>query len=264
MSIKRNLDVWAHLIKMQLYHDLAYPSQFICNIISSVLFTMAGPILGIVLYTNTLGFPGWSFHQFILLYGSFALWVGISSTVFIAAIWRIVRAIQRGDFDKYMIRPIKPHVFVLMHGWDYDGLGRVGMGLILIFYAALKLDLMVNITGLLTYLWVMVLGIMFTIGEIWLVLGLAFKFIKTDAVMHVFGVLFEFSKYPLTIYRGPVKFFLTFVFPVGLVAFYPASALLGFLSAKDLAIATLVSFGFFFMGYIAFWWGMRRHTSAGG
>jgi ABC-2 type transport system permease protein len=262
--IKKHLKTWGKLIKTQLAHDMTHPNQFFLHIIASAIFVIAGPILGLVIYGTSKGFPGWDFNQFILLYGSFSIFAGIAGTVFIAMVWRVLPLIQRGEFDKFLLRPLSTSAFMIMQGWDFDGLGRLATGIILVLYAGVSMNLSLNTYSVLSYFFIMSFSILFLIGEMLLVVGLAFKFVKTHSIMEVFHILFEFGKFPMTIYSRPLKFGLSFIIPVGIAAFYPASALMGWIKIGEIIGLGIACTVFLFIGYGVFKWGIKHYTSAGG
>jgi ABC-2 type transport system permease protein len=55
----------------------------------------------------------------------------------------------------------------------------------------------------------------------------SFKWVGNSRIPEIFDSLMNFGKYPLTIFPSVVRGLATFVIPVGMIAFYPANALLG-------------------------------------
>ena len=56
--------------------------------------------------------------------------------------------------------------------------------------------------------------------------------VKVDNLSYLFGSLFDAGRWPITVFRGALRFVFTFVFPLALMTTYPALALLGKLDAK--------------------------------
>lgn len=93
--------------------------------------------------------------------------------------------------------------------------------------------------------------------------GLLFRWVGSSRVYDIFDAFTFFGQYPGTIYARSFQHFITYVIPVGMIAFAPASVLLGragWHAAGGAAVSLL-----FLAAGIGYWHGMLRHyTSAGG
>lgn len=78
----------------------------------------------------------------------------------------------------------------------------------------------------------------------------------------VYGALWQFGRYPVSIYRQPVRFVLTWLLPVAFVATFPAAALTRGASPGLLLAGLLVGFGAILVVRAVWGAGLRRYTSA--
>jgi ABC-2 type transport system permease protein len=89
-------------------------------------------------------------------------------------------------------------------------------------------------------------------------------FVKTGIIWSILDTVFEFTRYPLTIYGGFLQFVLTFILPFSLSSFYPVEALLGRLNMWLLVPITGASILFVLFSTMMFKLGLKKYTSAGG
>jgi ABC-2 type transport system permease protein len=70
--------------------------------------------------------------------------------------------------------------------------------------------------------------------------------VGNSRIPEIFDSIMTFGKYPITIFPQAIKGIATFVIPVGMIGFFPASALLGRLEPVTLfAVLPCVLFMFF-------------------
>ncbi len=93
--------------------------------------------------------------------------------------------------------------------------------------------------------------------------GSCFKWVGNSRVYDIFDSLCAFAMYPTSIFSKGVRVLVTAVIPLALMAFFPASALLG--KSLDGLVWALVS-SLVFLAAGAFFWSrmLRTYTSAGG
>jgi len=74
----------------------------------------------------------------------------------------------------------------------------------------------------------------------------SFKWVGNSRIPEIFDSIMTFGKYPVTIFPQVIKSIVTFVIPVGMIGFFPASALLGRLEpAALIAVVPCVLFMLF-------------------
>ena len=78
----------------------------------------------------------------------------------------------------------------------------------------------------------------------------------------VFWNIFEAGRYPVDIYRRPIRLGLTYIIPLAFITTFPAAALVGKSSPTNVAAALVVA-ALSLVGTSAFWrYGLRHYTGA--
>ncbi len=249
---------------LEIASEMAYKLEFFILCLSLILADMVGPLIVLLIYTTTTGVPGWGFEEFILLTGTFVLVMGITHLFLARIAYGTVENIRRGKFDKILMKPANPLLYITFSSVDLEGVAEVFVGVVLIGWSIAKLNINMISSEFLVYIFLIIAALLFVYSMFVLVTSFVFLFVKTYAVIDLFYKSSDFAKYPIIIYGSGFRFFLTFLFPIMIVSNYPAEALLkGFDFIFLIKIITPVIV--FFMIALVFWhFGIRKYSSAGG
>ncbi|MCS7197820.1 MAG: ABC-2 family transporter protein [Candidatus Bipolaricaulota bacterium] len=146
---------------------------------------------------------------------------------FASTLWFHQRYIVERQLDVVLVRPINPYFQVLA-----EGLGSIqeifscALGALLMAMASTMLSLdwtLDKILGLVleVFFGVLILGGLFT-----LLAALSFWVVGTKSFASPLMALMDFAQYPMEIYNRYIQFILTFVVPLGFIAFYPSAKVL--------------------------------------
>lgn len=108
------------------------------------------------------------------------------------------------------------------------------------------------------FLGLAILGGLFT-----LLAALSFWIPGSTSLASPLITLMDFAQYPMDIYNSQLRFVLTFVIPLGFIAFYPSASILreGYQHYLWVAVALAAALGG--GGYSLWRLGLRRYESAG-
>ena len=99
--------------------------------------------------------------------------------------------------------------------------------------------------------------------SIWIVvIAAAFWVVRLDNLSYLTGSLFDFARWPVSIFKGAARLFFTFVIPIALMTTYPAEALLGRLEPGAVWTGLLGAAVFIVVGRMIFTRAIGRYTSA--
>ena len=99
--------------------------------------------------------------------------------------------------------------------------------------------------------------------SLWLLLvTLAFWFVRVDNFAEIFWTFYEAGRFPVYVYRGTLRFILTFIVPIAFLTTFPAAALLGELSRIYIVGAVIMAAALFYAS-VRFWrYAIRFYSSA--
>ena len=92
-----------------------------------------------IIFSQIPDLAGWTFDEILFIYG-FSLIPKAIDHMFFDNLWMIGYSIVRkGDFDKYLTRPINSLFYVTVEKFQVDAFGELLMGIILITYSLIRI-----------------------------------------------------------------------------------------------------------------------------
>lgn len=249
------------LVRTALMTAMQYRASFLVEFFVQT-GTAAGMVLPLVfVYDHTASVAGWSFHEALLVTSFFLILQGLVGAVVEPNIGALVDGVRTGTFDYVLLKPadaqlvaslqrVSPsRVWDLLAGvgvgaWGLSGVPTPGVGEVAVAFALLGAGL-VAMYGL----WV-------------LVVCTSFWFVRVDNLRFLLGAIVDAGRWPVGVYRGWVKTFLTVVVPVAVVTSYPALALVGRMDAALAGQAVVVAVGMLVVSRLAWKKALGHYTSA--
>jgi len=255
------------LIKYQsIKAALQYPVNFLLDVAGVSATGFAEVLVVFLLISAFQSIGGWDFWQ-----------IG-----FMAALWRLSHALHHalflgisehhwfvrdGEYDTILVRPAHPIVQILAQGVPLEAVGELLPAGVLFAITAGHVPAPWNAANILFLAVVVISGAVIE-AAVYLFIS-AFDFLTPEVgrlwIANAF--LYPTNRYPLHIYGRVFAGFLTFVFPYGFMAYYPAHHFLGlaitdypaFFAYLSPAVAALAM-----LAALAAWrLGLRHYQSAG-
>lgn len=207
---------------------------------------------------------GWTFFDLLFIYGFANIPRGLDH-MFTDYLWLFAgNVIVRGEFDRYLLRPIHPLFQIIAQRFQPDGIGEVIIGILLVVYASIRGGISFT-PGKIVIFAVMILfsTIIYTSIKLFLA-SLAFWLKRSQSILFMFYSMSEFAKYPLAIYHKFIRTFITYIVPFALTAYIPASYFLGESTLlESLGLTVLISLIALAIGLVTFNRGMKQYESVG-
>lgn len=234
------------------------------NRLSSILFLIGkfarfGLFIGflLALRMSLTDLAGYSFDQlvvFFLIYNLFDL-IG---QIFYRGIYWFRYEIISGDFDFRLTKPINPLFQILTSYTDFLDIPLLAVVIVMLALNWNKVD-----SGqIFSFIIVSILSILLITSIHILVAAVG---VITTAVEHTIWMFRDFAtmaRVPVDIYINPIRIFLTYIVPVGLVFTLPAQTLFGQLTLLNLFLAFAVSIGFYLLSLRVWRYALQRYASA--
>lgn len=259
--MKKYIKVW------WIYTTNMFQTQFVVARWSILLFLFAKILrfvsfsfFLVILLNNTKVLAGYNLDQVILFFLSFNF-LDIFSQLLFREVYRFRAAIVTGNFDFYLIKPLNPLFRSLFTGTDLlDLITLIPLAVVLIYYInKLQLLTTLNFAG---YLLMMLVGFLIALAFHILVLSLGVLTTEIDNTVMVYRDLVSMARVPVDIYMEPVRGFITFVIPIGMMMTFPPKTLLGLLSPVYVIYSIIFSVSMLYLS-LKIWQGaLKRYSSA--
>ncbi|EHI70130.1 ABC transporter permease [Streptococcus ictaluri] len=252
----------AIFIKQYLKQIMEYKVDFFVGVLGVFLTQGLNLLFLKVLFQHIPSLEGWTFEQIAFIYGFSLIPKGIDH-LFFDNLWAIgQRLVRRGDFDKYLTRPLNPLFHVLVETFQVDALGELLVAVLLLVstYSSVEWTYLKVFLFLVTIPFATLIYTSLKIATA----SIAFWTKQSGAVTYIFYMFNDFAKYPMSIYHPILRWVISFMIPFAFTAYYPAAY---FLKGQGLLfnIGGLVLVSLLFLGLSLKIWhlGIDAYESAG-
>lgn len=255
------LFVWNSSLSIS--RNIQYRFNFLAGTVITVLFSLIGPLVQYLLFTQTKGFPNWDLNQIILFQGVLLLTVGLKNTLFGNTKNQFIGLIRNGDFDRLLLKPFSPVGLLMATSFTMEGVGTLVAGMAIVVYAMIKLNIVVSFWAMVLFGICIIAGLLFNAALDIIHCSVIILTVADGGVQGIMNAYLRFSEYPLEIYPKYIQLLFITLLPLAIFIYYPAQALLGRVDLKLL---------YCFFGVMVFFalslrlWNsvLKKYVSAGG
>lgn len=221
-TIKRAFRMHRIFVTQELKRMMEYKGDFIVGIIGFLLGQFFNLLFIWIIFSQIPNLVGWTLEQIVFIYGFSLIPKGIDHLLF-DNLWSIGHfTVRKGDFDKYLTRPINPLFHVMVEKLQIDALGELIMGIALICIVLPSLVIEWSFLKIVMILIVIPFATLIYTGIKIATAAIAFWTKRSGNITYMFYMVNDFSKYPIDIYNNFVKTIITYIIPFAFTAFYPA------------------------------------------
>lgn len=263
-NLRRMFKMHRIFIAQDLKRMMEYKIDFLTGAVSFLINQVINIAFLWIIFSQIPSLVGYSFEQIVFIYG-FSLIPKAIDHLFCDNLWSIgYFIVRKGDFDKYLTRPINPLFHVLVEKFQVDAFGELLVGLLLIGSVIGQVDIQWSFLNILLLILVVPFAALIYTGIKTVTAALSFWIKRSGNVMHMCYMCNDFAKYPTTIYNNVVRGVITFIIPFAFTAFYPASYFLtGENALFNIGGTVLISLLLFAVSVLVWNRGIRAYESAG-
>ncbi len=207
---------------------------------------------------------GWKFNEILFLYGFSLLPMALFNMVSINLYYFSNFYIIEGKFDRVLLRPLHSLFQVMFEQFRLESLGDAALGIFLLLVCAHRLNLPIT-AGAVAFLAAATICGAILYCSVFLMLTCVSFWMedRVGVIPPVYNML-AFGRYPLDIYNGFIRFFLSWIVPFGFASFYPSAHVLRQHAYTLYAWLLPVMTALFLGMAIAVWnRGVRNYSSTG-
>lgn len=176
-------------------------------------------------------------------------------------VYRFRQQVVSGNFDLILVKPVNSLFRVLFGGADLLDMITLLPFIIFVGIAAYHIPGL-TFMGVISYIILVANALWIAASFHIMVLALAILTTEIDHAIMIYRDFTGMGKLPVDIYGEPLRSFVTFVIPVGVMMTYPAKAMMGLLNISGMIFAILLGATFFSLSIILWRYALRRYTSA--
>jgi len=218
---------YAILLRMGFAAARQYRADFLMTAFGALCYEAVSlAFVGVVIHAfGTIG--GWGFREVAFVYGIRSMGHAIHGLGF-GQLWDTDEVVRRGEFDRYLLRPIDPLLQLMTRRFQVTAVGDIVFASVLVTVTAIAAPISWTVARA-AYLLAATIGSALVEAAVMLAISaLSFRLLVTEPLMAVAdNVYVTFGPYPLNILPRAVSYLLTFLLPLALAAYFPAAILLG-------------------------------------
>jgi len=261
-ALRRLFQVWLAEWRYSVSRELQFRGNFILWILVEVCWFILQLAFVQVLYLNVSSIAGWTKWEMILLVGLSQFIQQLFQTFFLVNFINFPELIRTGKLDFYLLQPAPILLLVSTRQWDIGSVFNSLFAAGVVGYAAAQLHLAVTGSMALTALALVVAGVGVHYAFLLLIITPAFWMTRAQGFIMAYYQAFQLARQPREAYRGALRFILSWIIPLLLVANLPARALLSGLHPAQVAWLFAITGVLLWAGIRFFHFGLKRYTSA--
>lgn len=262
--MKKYFKLYSKFLQQYIKSLMEYRIDFILGLIGFVFIQFTGVIFIKLVFNVVPNLDGWSFYEILFIYGLAQIPRGIDH-VFTDYLWIFSqRTIVKGEFDRYLLRPLNPLFQVISESFQPDGFGEIIIGVGLVIISSIQLGINYSILKVLTLIVVILFSTLIYTAIKLATASIAFWVKFAQSYLFMAYQIGSFAKYPIGIYPKVIKFILIGMVPFAFTGYYPGVYILGRGNfGMGVVMTCLVSIISIFVAYRIWLRGIKIYESAG-
>ncbi|TSC54141.1 MAG: ABC transporter permease [Microgenomates group bacterium LiPW_16] len=257
---KRYLKVWLKLTGYSFMITLTSRFSFSLFLFGKALRFVFFFVFLILIISRTKVLVGYNIYQAAFFVLTFNL-IDTGVQLLFREVYRFRPMVVSGNFDLVLAKPINPLFRVLVGGADVIDLFMAVPFLFGVIYLMGKIGEF-SIAGVILYILLLFNAFLIATAIHIAVLALGVLTTEIDNTIMLYRDVTRMGMVPIDIYKEPLRGFLTFVIPVGVMMTFPPKALMGLLSWWGILISFLIG-GLLFWLSLKFWrYALTHYSSA--
>lgn len=259
MEINRYFRLWWKFSKITT--QIAFQSRFGAIVFLIGKFLRFGFFLLflVLLVTKTNGIAGYSFWEVLFFFATFNLLDSIPQFLW-REVYRFRSYVTRGFFDYIITKPVSPLFRCLFGGSDILDLFILFASLFFVIYTGMHIN-GVTLSGIILYVFLIGNALLIAFSFHIFVLAVGVLTTEVDNSIMLYRDITQMGRVPVDVYQEPIRGFITFIIPVGIMMTFPAKALMGFLSFWNVAAAYVFACVFFALSLFLWRFSRQRYAS---
>jgi len=222
----RLIKIYLVSLKNSFAARMAYRSDFFFCCVLILVSEMLIPLMTMLIYSTGASFPGWNLAEIMVLQGIFMLARSVANLLFFGMVYNTLSHVREGTYDLFMIKPVSALFISIATGFEPDSIGTIAGGLLVTVLSAMVLQ-PPGVLDVLRFMLIFAFSLISLFSFAVLMSATVFKWVGNSRIYEIFDSITSFGNYPLTIFSRTFQIIISYIIPVSVIAFYPASALLG-------------------------------------
>lgn len=246
---KNSFEAFAHYRLGALVFFLGKIARFLFFLLFLVFLTAKVKVLS-----------GYNVWQVLLIYMTFNF-IDASTQMLFREVYRFKQHIITGNFDMLLVKPVNVLFRLLLGGTDFLDFITLFPFILILAFIISKLPF-ISLLGVLTYI-ILIINSLFIAASFHIfVMALAVLTAEVDNAVMIYRDVVGMGKLPIDIYKEPLRSFMTFIVPVGVMITIPVKAISGLVSLPLIFVSLSIGVLLFLLSLKTWNEAIKKYTSA--
>ena len=217
-----------YLLRLKLSFKILVNSftNFIIGILGFLIIQVTGIVFLNITFSNIPSIEGISKYSILALYGFSQISRGLDH-FYSDYLWHLsISVIIKGEYDKFLLRPLNTFFQVLIEKTQFDALGEILIGLLIYLYGLKGLGIGFSFKIFFLSVLLSVVGsIIYTCFKS-IAASFAFVYKDTYFLLKAIYSMSDFTRFPINIYPRFLQIFLTYIVSFAITSYYPMDVII--------------------------------------
>ncbi|WP_159067833.1 ABC transporter permease [Paenibacillus ihuae] len=240
----------------------AYKFNFFTVFLTITAYFSVQLIFMHLVYSNVDSLAGWTRYEMFFYIGTFNIIDSLWTFGPFFNLLAIPGVIRSGALDYYITKPVNSQFLISLRNVDPGSIISALAGVTLITFALIQggMELTYARAGL--YIVSIFHALLIQYSVYFIFTCLAFWLVKADFVDSIHGILCYFSTRPVDIYKGFIRFVLSYVLPYGLALTVASKAAVKTIQFPEYTLFLILSWSIFAVSVGVWRFSLKHYSSA--
>lgn len=246
--------------------EMSYRANFIVKLVVEALWLGILLVFYDLLFTATDSIAGWDRNRYLFFVGCHYALGGVIEAFFLENCTGFPELVRSGDLDQYLLKPIDEQFLVTCRSVDWSTLPNIAQGILVMLYALWMLGWPASLGQVLLFLVLFACGVAMAYSLLLMLCSTSVWMVRNQSMLEMWWLFTTLMRYPREIYQGywasPVGWLFTYVLPVLLVVYVPATTMVRGLEPVFVVFAVIGAMVLFVGSRLFFKAALRSYRSA--
>lgn len=225
----RYLKLYLSFMRICALRELEARGNFVGGAIVVFFFPWFPLLFAGAIYGRTSSLGGWTFHEYLVLLGTFQIISSLIFTLFMRNIMGMPENVRKGELDFFLLKPVNSQFMISLRYLAFTEIAQALPGIALVTFGLLNSNAQVDLWRLPLY--VVFIAISLVIGySVWFMLVIPCVWTVRLESQEIFFTVMEAGRYHPSMFGGIFRVILLTIIPIGVMSATPADLLLNRLS----------------------------------
>jgi ABC-2 type transport system permease protein len=261
-EMKNYLRIYKTIWKVSFIADMTHRANFFSRILSGLLYLLTNLGLYLFVFTKLDTLGGWSFGDMLIFIGTTYLVDLIWMTVLFFNLLNLPSSINKGEFDLLLLKPVNTQFLASMGTVNIDSLFNSVIGISLVAYGVAINGYSISLLDVLFYIVMVLNGVLLFYSTFLMINCIAFWQTRFQFAWDLIEWFYEFAMRPDIIYKGAIRYVLTYIIPALMLVNIPARTLMNKLGLEEVLIGLVLTTALFALSQFIWSKAVKKYSSA--